>query len=638
MKQKVLLFLILVFLHFRSIGQSQIFLVKSPDEKLEISIHFNKTGANSLLEYEVNYLAKPIVLKSQLGITSGNADWGKEMNASLYSKTSADSIWKPVYGEKSSYRDHYNESVISLRHISNDKREMWLIVRAYNEGIAFRYFFPEHPEGGSYLRITSEQTEFKMPQGTVGYFTPFAQTKYELLPINKFPGEAERPLSLVLPDGRYVCLTEAEMVNYSRTKFVTDSTRANSLLCKMYGQVDEITPFKTPWRVIMVADKPGQLLENNFLILNLNPPNQIKNPAWIKPGKVMREVTLSAAGARDLVDFAVKRNLQYIHFDAGWYGYEYVMSSDASQVKVDPRRNPRSDLDLPEAIRYARSKRIGVILYVNQRALQQQLDQILPLFKSWGVAGVKFGFVQVGSHRWTAWMHEAVRKCAQNNLMVNIHDEYRPTGFSRTYPNLLTQEGVRGNEEMPDANNNTILPFTRFVAGAADYTICYYTQRFGKTTLDAQGKPIGRFIQTTSAHQLALATVYYSPLQYMYWYDKPSDVNDEPELEYFDQVPTVWDDTRVLQGEIGKFISVARRTGDDWFVGTITNNDARSLTLSFDFLPEGKVYEASLYDDDPKAPARTKVGIRRMKIDRKTKINLNLVPSGGQAIRLVPIK
>ena len=635
MKHTALLFFLL-FIHIRGISQSQVFHVKSPDQKIEIKVHFDKSDSISTLTYEVNYLGNPFVLNSRLGIKSGETDWNKNMMASLYSSATRDTTWKPVYGERASYPDRYNESVISLKHIKENRKEMRLVVRAYNEGIAFRYFFPEHPDGGNYVHITGEQTEFKMPAGTVGYYTPLAQSEYKLLPIEKFPGESERPLTLTLPGGLYACLAEAEVVNYSRTKFTSDGV--SSLLCKMYGEVDDAAPFETTWRVIMAAEKPGQLLENNFLILNLNEPNQIKNTDWIRPGKVMREITLSTRGAYELVDFAAKRKLQYIHFDAGWYGYEYVVGSDASKVNVDPRRNPHGELNLPEIIRYAGSKGIGVFLYVNQRALQRQLDEILPLYQKWGVAGIKFGFVQVGSHRWTTWMHEAVRKCAQYNLMVDIHDEYRPTGFSRTYPNLLTQEGVRGNEEMPDGNNNTILPFTRFVAGAADATICYYLQRFGRPLeYDKEGKPKGRFIRTTSAHQLALGVVFYSPLQYMYWYDKPADSHDEPELEFFDQVPTVWADTKVLQGEIGQFISIARRSGEDWFVGTLTNNEQRELTLSFDFLPKGKKYQAYLYNDDPNMPTRTKVGISKMKIDSKSKITVRLASSGGQAIKLTPV-
>jgi alpha-glucosidase len=403
----------------------------------------------------------------------------------------------------------------------------------------------------------------------------------------------------------------------------------------MYDRVDLTTPFATPWRVIMPAEKPGDLLANNDIFLNLNEPCLIENTSWIKPGKIIREISLSTSGAKELVDFAVKRHLQYIHFDAGWYGLEYIKSSDASAVNVDPRRNPKNDLDLKEVIRYAKEKGIGVFLYVNQRALEKQLDQLLPLYHQWGVAGIKFGFVHVGSHRWTTWLHEAIRKCAKYELMVDIHDEYRPTGFSRTYPNLLTQEGVRGNEEMPDATNSTILPYTRFIAGAADHTICYYHRPELKPKLAATQN--ARVMKTTSGHQLALPVVFYSPLQFLYWYDKPEDSKDEPELEFFDHVPTVWDDTKVMDGEPGKYITIARRSGEEWFVGTITNNDHRDLKVSLGFLTPGKKYLASIYYDDAHSNIRTKVSIKRMNVDASTVLDTKLVASGGQAIWIKPL-
>jgi alpha-glucosidase len=213
--------------------------------------------------------------------------------------------------------------------------------------------------------------------------------------------------------------------------------------------------------------------------------------------------------------------------------------------------------------------------------------------------------------------------------MVDIHDEYRPTGFSRTYPNLMTQEGIRGNEEMPDATNNTILPFTRFVAGAADYTFCYfYRKDLGHPT---------RYIQNTSAHQLALPVIYYSPLQWMYWYDKPEDYQNEPELAFWDVLPTSWNDTKVIQGEIGKYITVARKNQSDWFVGSITNTEARELKVPLDFLEPGKKYEATLYFDDPNVSTRTHVGITKQKVDSKTVLNVKLQASGGQAILIKPI-
>jgi alpha-glucosidase len=245
------------------------------------------------------------------------------------------------------------------------------------------------------------------------------------------------------------------------------------------------------------------------------------------------------------------------------------------------------------------------------------------------VAGLKYGFVHVGSHYWTSWLHEAVRKAARYELMVDVHDEYRPTGFSRTYPNLMTQEGVHGNECMPDANHSTVLPFTRFLAGAADNTICYYHQ----TGI----KKITRGIKTTSAHQLALSVIYYSPLQFVFWYDKPSDHQGEPEVAFFDRLPTVWDTTCVVLGEIGQYVATARRSGDAWFLGAITNNDARTLNVPLAFLERGRTFVATLYSDGGKAvPTRTGVAIERILVNSQTIVKAGLQPSGGLAMEIRP--
>jgi hypothetical protein len=229
---------------------------------------------------------------------------------------------------------------------------------------------------------------------------------------------------------------------------------------------------------------------------------------------------------------------------------------------------------------------------------------------------VKFGFVQAGSHRWTTWIEEMFKKAAQSHIMVNVHDDWRPTGEQRTWPNLMTAEGIRGNEEMPDATHNTVLPFTRFIAGPADYTICYYDKR----------------IKTTHAHQLALAAIYYSPIQTLYWYDKPSASNDEPELEFWDKIPTAWDETKVLQGEPGEFITTARRSGNDWFVGAITNNNARTIKIPLNFLQKGKKYIASIYADNSTVATKTKVKVERKNVTSSTVLNVPLQASGGQAI------
>lgn len=648
--KKINILLLVMFLCRFSISAKEIKIV-SPDENYQMTV-YDRTGK---IYYSVNYKNQPVILESLLGI-SGNEgskaiesdassdnkatnEWYDDLQIDTVIQKSVDLAWSPVYGERSVYVDRYNDYTIDLSKINNPKNKQQIIVRAYNEGIAFRYHFL----GNEYLHITREYTQYTLPEGTMAYFTSRAQAKYELLPLKNWSDECERPLLLELPERnspvQFVMLTEAEMIDYARTKFILDKEKPNTIIGAMYGAVDEIAPYSTPWRVIMVAENAGTFIENNFLLLNLNETCQIKNTDWIRPGKVMREVTLSTEGGKALVDFAVKRNLQYIHFDAGWYGPEGIKSSDATKVSIDPARNKNPNaLNLKEVIEYAKSKNIGAILYVNQRALYQQLDAILPLYKSWGVSGIKFGFVQIGSQFWTKWLHDAVKKCAKYNLIVDIHDEYRPTGFSRTYPNLMTQEGVYGNEEFPDATHNVTLPFTRFTQGAADYTICYYRQKWDKTTKPNtdNGLVNARLLRTTSAHQLAMAVVYYSPLQYMYWYDKPSDSRDEPELEFFDKVPTTWDDTKVIQGKVGEYIMTARRSGNEWFVGTMTNNDARKLTIPLDFLTEGQKYTAHIYYDDPKQATRTKVGIKTLTVTNKSVIDADLQASGGQALWIEP--
>ncbi len=612
--------------------QAETVTITTPDGRGVMSLD----DSRGHIEYSVSWDARTIISPSRLGLEVGKPLMEGLRIAEVRDLGEVSESWKPVYGERSEIPDHYR--LMEVDAAGERGRAFTLVIRAYNEGIAFRYRIG----GGAYIKITDEYTEYTLPEGTLAYFTPRAQTAYSVLPLKDWPGDgqSDRPLLLKLPEGGYACLAEAEVVDYVRTKYCL-SDKPNTIRAAMYGPVEDIAPYETPWRMVMYGQKAGDILEHNYLFYNLNPPCAIEDPSWIRPGKVMREVTLSTEGGLALVDFAVKRNLQYILFDAGWYGHEYDKSSNATSATIDPRRNPDPNaLDLQKVIDYGRSKGIGVILYVNQRALQRQLDEILPLYKSWGVAGIKFGFVQVGSQVWTRWMHEAVRKCAKYGLMVDIHDEYRPTGVSRTWPNLMTQEGVRGNEEFPDAFNNTVLPFTRFVAGPADYTICYYRQDFGRIAerdSDAHGVPRSRVIQTTPAHQLALAAVYYSPLQLLYWYDKPSDCQDEPELKFFDDIYTVWDDTRVLEGEPGEYISVARRHGEEWFIGSIANA-GRKAEISLGFLPEGK-YIAEIYTDgDASIPTRTKVRVSKFRVSAKDILRLNLRSSGGAAIRLVPEK
>lgn len=584
-------------------------------------------GKKVIEESELGVLIENNTFESALGIPNDNSKvWGENLTFTGVLRNAVNETWKPVYGENVAICNNYNEMTISFRkgelakekltdgYDKNKSYFMNVVVRAYDEGIAVRYHFPE-PTNGLFLHIVGEQTQFSMPEGTLAYYEPWAQGPFSLLPLKDWKGQSERPLTMQLANGLSVAIAEAQMTDYARMKFSLNTTKPNTLQATIYSSVDVIPAYATPWRVIMAAEKPTDLIANKDIILNLNPENQLKDVSWIQPGKVIRVGKLTQADAKKCVDFAVERGLQYIHLDAGWYGPEMKMSSDATKV------SETKDFNMPELTAYAASKGIGLWVYVNQRALFQQLDSILPLYKKWGIKGIKFGFVQVGNQRWTSWMHEAVKKCAEYGLMVDIHDEYRPTGFSRTYPNLMTQEGIRGNEEMPDADHNTILPFTRFLAGPADYTIAYYSKA----------------IKNTHAHQLALSVVYYSPIQFLYWYDQPSAYQGEPEIAFFDKVKSVWDETKVLNGETGKYISVARRSGKDWFVGAITNTKARKINIPTDFLIKGKKYVVKSFQDDDNVATRTKVAVSEYKIKGGDVLNFDVKASGGVALIITEV-
>jgi hypothetical protein len=603
--------------------------VESPDKKIQLNFQQRTLPDGSRqMVYNLRYQDQQVIRDSVLDLELDNhlsesamalkidrhAKWFDNLAITGMQPSSSDQRWKPATGESATIRDHYNALRIDLVKDDNPDYRMAVEIRVYNEGAALRYVFPMN-EKGSYYRVKQEHTEFALPAGARAWFHGWAQAPYKLLPLKDWPDESERPLTLQLPSGLFVSLLEAQMVDYSRTKFKLSKTKPDTVVTSMHDPADLISPFATPWRGIMVAESAAALAGNSHFILNLNAPSKIADESWVKPGKIIRVMTLTTADARANIDFAAKHGLQYILFDWKWYGPAFSFASDATKVAIP-------DFDLPAIIQYGKERGIGVWLYVNQQALLTQSDTLFQTYRDWGVKGVKFGFVQVGSHRWTTWVEKAIEQAAAAGIMVNIHDDWRPTGEQRTWPNLMTSEGIRGNEEMPDATHNTVLPFTRYLAGAADYTICYYNPR----------------IKTTHAHQLALAAIYYSPLQTLYWYDRPDMSADEPELEFWDKIPASWDETRVIDGRPGEFVTTARRKGEDWFVGTITSNEGRSLKLKLDFLAKGKQYIASIYADDRAAPTKTKVGIKRRKVDAGTVIDTPLQASGGQAIWLTPVK
>ncbi len=614
-------------------GEDGAMELKSPNG--DVVVYFdirNFEDAEDCAAYRVAYKERTVVDWSRLGFELEDAESLTEGFAKYStSRGSAHGSWRTVYGERAVVPNNYNELKVTFG--AKSERRMTVTLRAYNEGAALRYSIACGESMGEYT-ISRERTEFAFAADHECWATYSAQGKYAKVRLSQVKRGCERPLTVRIDDGLYAAVGEAALVDFARMK-LGPAGRVNTLVSDLSSEVVVEGNLVSPWRVVLLGETPGRLLESNYLFLNLNEPCAIEDTSWIKPGKVIREVTLTTAGGKACVDFASEHGLQFVEFDAGWYGHEYSDESDATTITVDPRRS-KGPLDLHEVIRYAQSKGIGIILYVNRRALEKQLDEVLPLYSKWGIKGLKYGFVRVGSQQWTSWLHEAIRKAAEHELMVDVHDEYRPTGYSRTYPNFMTQEGIRGDETKPTNELTLTILFTRMLCGAGDNTICYYDTRVDRNS--------------SHAYQLAKAVCFYSPWQFLYWYDRPltsprkaggaggqaNIIGDEPELEFFDHVPTVWDQTKVIHGEIGSYAVIARRSGSEWYIGCMNAGRDRTLDMPLDFLDKNTKYTAHIYSDDPDVPTRTHVRIERRPVDCTGVLEASMGSKGGMAVRITP--
>lgn len=625
---KAALLLVATCYHYACLAEA----LESPDGKVQLTVALSEQGEKYTLKYTLAYDGSPVISDSALLFqdASGNTI-GEHLRWNGNPRTSShDSTWRPIYGERSKIRDHYNQLRLPLTDVVTG-HEFDVTVRCYDAGAALRVTL-RTPKANAPIRISEERSEFRFTGDHVAWSATSAQGNHRRSHISEISGRVERPLTVQIDANLFAAVAEANLDDYSTMQLRHDKEDPYCIVSQLGGAVEAKGQLQTPWRVIMLGRSAGDLLENNYLLLNLNEPCAIEDTSWIKPGKVIREVTLTTKGAKACIDFAQQHNFQFVEFDAGWYGHEYSEDSDATTVTLDEKRSA-GPFDLHYAIAYAKERDIGIIVYVNRRALERQLDDILPLYKEWGIAGVKYGFVQTESQHWTRWLHEAVKKAAAHQLMVDVHDNYRPTGFSRTFPNLMTQEGVRGDESTPSSSQTIITLFTRSLAGAADQTICYFDSRVTE--------------HWSHGHQLAKAVCVYSPWQFIYWYDTPlsaeqhphpslSRIVDSPELEFFAKVPTVWDETRVLRGKIGEYAVIARRSGQDWFIGAMNAEKQREFAVPLRFLASSTSYQARIYRDDPHLDTATKVRIENAIVDSESELRIELQPNGGQAIWLRP--
>ena len=585
-------------------------------------------------------------------------------------RDSVDSAWTPVWGERSSIPDRYRSLTLALKERGPLARPFTLELRAYNEGLALRY----RPAGadGADWQLEREDTAFRFPDGSAAFAIAWTEDTFpqDPVPITALAKNAMMPFTVRLPGGAYASVLEAAVVSYPRAMLAKRD--ADTVGIALQGRAEGSAGAATPWRVVLVGDSEARLIEHAHLVQTLNPPCALADTAWIRPGLTISDhgnCLLQMADLKRVIDVAHTNGFRYLQLDWGWYGTEWTWT-DADRKKflevnpswagdlswvtntyADPytvakgrvpyrpdwKSHTVVDLDMPELVRYARERGMGLCLYVHGDVLRaHDLDKLFATYAAWGLAGLKPGFVRYGSAEQTDWIRSLAAAAARHKLWLCIHDAHVPDGMERTYPNLMTQEGIAGDETSPTNRLTLTILFTRMLAGAADNTICYYDPRVDKNA--------------THAYQLAKAVCLYSPWQFLFWYDRPSPsppktggaggslrtIGDEPELEFFAKVPTVWDETRVIHGRIGQYAVIARRHGRQWYVGAMNAGEERALPLPLLFLEPGCRYTVDIYTDDPSVATRTQVRIQRRPVEAKTVLEVTMSPQGGQAIRIAP--
>ena len=580
--------------------------VSSPGKQSNIEFGNDRKGK---LVYRVLYLGKEVVTWSGLELVKPGV--ASQESVVIKRKTIRNNREKFAWtlGEDDMITNDYNEIKLSCNESSF---QFNIIARVYDGSVAFRYEIPQQP--GIYNHNQwKENTVFNFPE-PFSIYQYNQETVFTPTNVNLLIKTCDLPATL--SNGHlFMSIGEAENKSYTKAELKKGDI-PNSLAITFVRDtaVSLSAPFQTPWRTISVSKTAIGLHTYSQLFLKLTQPSEKGIPSWIKPGKLIR-AQLNTQSGLDCIDFAAKHHFQYIMFDAGWYGAEFRSSSDPTQVIPQ--------IDMLKVIEHGKEKGIGVILYVNYVGLRAKLDTLLPLYKKWGVSGFKFGFVDGLTQKGLSWVVSAIKKVNDYGFILDIHDNYKPTGLSRSYPALLTQEGIRGDENSPDPFHTTVLPFTRFLAGPADFTFCY------PNTKNSYSKNL----KVSKAQQLALTVVYFSPLQSIFWYGQPNDYTNEEEIEFFKYVPTVWNESHYLAGDIGKNVSVARRKEDTWFIGNITGFEDWKHSIKLDFLTKGKIYTATIYEDDENGGIRKKV----IRVKKGDVFSVDIKAKGGQAIIIQPV-
>lgn len=627
--------------------------LQSPNGKAAVELSLDADGQ---ARYSVSWNGQPVLLPSPLGVQLGEDDRierGLRIVASR--RDASDTTYTLVAGKASHVRNHYHQLDVDLADAQG--RTLGVVLRAYDDGIALRYRLPRPAQGD--LVVKEDLTGFLFPRDhacwalNLGRFGTSHEGEYDPTPASLLRPHHLIELPLVCGTGQGTttfAITEADLDRYAGLYLSGRGDGVLGVEAKLSPRLD--TPdiavrlpredvaadgHLTPWRVLMLGDSPGALIESN-LVSNLNPPTGITDTSWIRPGKAawdwwsgglapdVDEPGMNTATIRRYIDHAAALGLEYMLIDDGWY----VGSTGNGRYNegADITR-PVPQLDLPGLIEYARQRGVGIWVWAHWKALQPRMDAVFAQYAKMGIKGVKIDFMDRDDQPMVAFFHEMMRSSARHRLMLNLHGAYRPTGLARTWPQYLTQEGVLGAENNKwsrriTPHHNLVLPFTRMLVGPMDYT----PGGFRNATPEAfQVHFQGPQVMGTRAHQLAMFVVYDSPLQMMA--DSPDVYIDAPGTDFLSIVPTTWDETRALAGEIGRYIVVARRSGHDWYIGAMGDEQPHTLELDLGFLP-ATGHAATLWHDGDTA---TEVHRQSLRIDAaQRRLTVELAAGGGGAV------
>jgi len=611
-------------------------IVASPDRSITLRVAAD--GAS----FSVTRRGETVIAASALGLELDGAPALGPLVLDKREDTTVDRRLALVATKASSARDHYRGATLVFRESDGAKRRLFIDVRAYDEGVAFRYRIDDPAP----VQLRDERTAF-VPAGDPSCLvTPLDgghEAQFERLKVSQLKPAAgyDVPVVCATPSGRtHYAITQAHLQGYTGASLRREGDALRLHLSGVPGRPGpafvSAGGLTTAWRAVMLADRAGDLIPSQ-LVGNLNPPPQ-GDFSWVKPGKAawdwwsgpLEGVKPDLAAYKRFIDFAAESGFPYHLLDAGWaWGTgpccDALPSTDITRAA--------DGIDMPALVRYAADKGVGLLLWVHWQHLAPRMDEVLDTYARWGIKGVKVDFMNRDDQDMVAFYQRVAEATAKRHLLLDLHGAYVPAGLQRSYPNFITQEGVLGAEwnkmdRRVTPQHNLMLPYTRMLTGPMDYTPGGF--RNG-TPRGFEVRAVMPQTQTTRGQALAMYVVYDSPLQMVS--DDPSNYRGEPGFDFIRRVPTAWDETRFLQGEPGRDIVLARRQGRDWYLGAMTGDEARTARVPLDFLPPGR-WRATVWEDGEVA-RELRRSVRTVR--RGDVLTLRLAAAGGAAVILEPL-